>query len=147
MFSYTAHATTPAPEKTIEEKAAEKLITRANENHYHLPYLRDDMVQIFHSLKNKGKRALIGRINGYIEEEIEKKYHVPVWYEIHGKTAYMFGKIYTGIEKTTKDMLRKHPEVKIIKLIYIPGSHDDFENFQTIHFLRQYGIITYLPRR
>ena len=73
----------------------------------------------------------------HIEEQIEQKYHVPVRFEVHGKTAYMFGKIYTGIEKTVKELLAKHPEIKIIKLIYIPGSFDDFENFKTIHYLRK----------
>ena len=60
-------------------------------------------------------------------------------------TLYMEGVIYANTLKDVKKVLKKHPEVKVLVMIEVPGSIDDEMNLEASKVIRAHGISTYIP--
>ena len=60
-------------------------------------------------------------------------------------TLYMKGVIYANTNKDIKKVLKKHPEVRTLVMIEVPGSIDDEVNLEASKVIRTHGINTYIP--
>jgi hypothetical protein len=135
----TTHAQTSLEDRIPD--AIEALHTYSKNNNIPLSYVRHDLLEMIEDMPNKKNKNILKMVNMDRELEIITAYDKPAWFEVDGNIAYMYGKIDSTIYTKAKELMDVRPNLEKIIMVYVPGSHDDFTNFEAIKYLRKQNII------
>jgi len=67
------------------------------------------------------------------------------YYQVQGRFAVLTGVVYRHFVQRTRRLLRDHPEVEVIVLVWVPGSADEEQNMQAAKMVHRSGLQVCIP--